>query len=390
MKVLYLHQYFRKSDESGSHRSLYIAQAMQQQGWQVEVITAHNASEAVYAEEAGISIHYLPVAYSNHFGFWKRLGAFWKFVYQASRKAASLRDADLVYASSTPLSIGLIALWLKYRYGKKYIFEVRDLWPQAPVEMGYVRAWLLKKALYALEKWIYQKAEAVVVLSPTMADYVRALVPAKPICILPNMSDTALFEKAISENQTDAPFVVAYFGAIAPANGLEHLLEIADLCARKSLPVEFWLIGEGSSLGKLQTLKAEKRLSNLYFFAPLPKAELVNLLQKVQAVFISFAGYKVLESCSPNKFFDALAAQKLIITNTSGWIRTHIEQAECGFYVPRAQTEVFIGKIKALMEQPELLQSAQQNAGKLAQAYFSKEVLLPRLMAFVQALQTKS
>jgi glycosyltransferase involved in cell wall biosynthesis len=390
MKILYLHQYFRKSEQSGSHRSLYIAQAMQQQAWQVEVITAHNAPQALQEELAGMRIHYLPIAYSNHFGFWKRLQAFGRFVYQASRQAASLKEVDWVYASSTPLSIGLIALWLKYRYGKKYIFEVRDLWPQAPIEMGYVRNWGIQKLLYALEKLIYRKAEGIVALSPTMADYIRGLVPAKPICVVPNMSDTEIFKNAISKNITNQSFIIAYFGAIAPANGLEHLLEIAALCAEKDLPVEFWLIGEGSSLGTLQVLREEKRLSNIRFFAPLPKTELALLLQQVQAVFVSFAEYQILESCSPNKFFDALAAQKLIITNTSGWIRKHIEEADCGFYVPRTQPELFIEKIQPFLHSSEGLAEAQRRAGALAASNFSKEVLLPRLMAFVRALQTKS
>lgn len=390
MKILYLHQYFRKSSQSGSHRSLYIAQAMQQQGWQVEVITAHDAPQALQEELAGMRIHYLPVAYSNHFGFWRRLWAFGRFVYQASRQAASLKEIDWVYASSTPLSIGLIALWLKYRYGKKYIFEVRDLWPQAPVEMGYVRNWGIQKLLYALEKLIYRKAKGIVALSPTMADYIRGLVPAKPICVVPNMSDTEIFKNAISENITNQSFTIAYFGAIAPANGLEHLFKIADLCASQALPVEFWLIGEGSSLGTLRSLQKEKNLYNIHFFAPMPKVELANLLQKVQAVFVSFAGYKVLESCSPNKFFDALAAQKLIITNTSGWIRKHIEEAGCGFYVPRAQPELFIEKIQPFLQASEGLAEAQSRAGVLAARSFSKAVLLPRLITFVQALQTKS
>lgn len=152
MKVLLLHQHFNTPAKGGAIRSYYLATALAAKGIQVTVITAHN--EKVYRREniENIDVHYLPVAYDNRFGFMARSSAFMKYVNGAVKLAGQFHDVDYCYAISVPLTVGVVAMWIKMRYKIPYIFEVGDLWPEAPIQLGFINNFVFAQALYALEK----------------------------------------------------------------------------------------------------------------------------------------------------------------------------------------------------------------------------------------------
>ena len=127
MRIIYLHQYFKTPEDGGAIRSYYIAKAMIDRGIEVEMITAHNLPNYQKTIIEGIVVHYLPVSYKNEFGFIKRLYAFAKFAWSSYRFIARIPQADLVYATSTPLTIGLTALKVFRKHNIPYYFEVRDL-----------------------------------------------------------------------------------------------------------------------------------------------------------------------------------------------------------------------------------------------------------------------
>lgn len=366
MRILYLHQYFRKPTEAGSHRSYYIAKALCEAGHQVEIIAATN-QEKDFSEEIfpNIWVHYLANPYSQSMNFWQRVFAFLQFAFKAARKASQI-SCDKVYASSTPLTIGLIALWLRFLHKKKYIFEVRDLWPKVPVEMGILKNPILKRLSYFLEKKIYQNAEQIVALSPPMQIYIQKLVPQKNVYCIPNMADCDFFE---FQNPAEGQFNIVYMGSIGLANGLERVIDFAENCTWAS----FWIVGEGAKKAEIENWVKKKKLKNVLFFSQQPKSELKNLLAQAQAVMISFAHYKILETCSPNKFFDALAAGKICISNTSGWIMDLIEANQCGFYAD--SSEDFEAKLKMIAQNPKTIAQMQSNARKLAENRFNKNQL---------------
>ncbi len=158
MKVLYIHQYFKTPEEGGAIRSYYLARGLVEHGIEVELITAYNERKAITRNIDGINVHYLPVFYDNSQSFLQRIYAFFKFMHLARKKAREINDIDICYATSTPLTIGLSALKIKRDQDIPYLFEVRDLWPEAPFQMGIIKNKYLKKYLKKLEKEVYEKA----------------------------------------------------------------------------------------------------------------------------------------------------------------------------------------------------------------------------------------
>ena len=165
-RVVYIHQYFKTPEEGGAIRSYHISKGMVDQGIHVEMITSYNKEKYEQKMIGGIRVHYLPINYSNELSSTKRYIAFFKFVWAAIKLAQKLPKPDLYYATSTPLTVGIIALWMKWTRHIPYIFEVRDLWPEAPIQFGIIKSPLLKFLSLKLEKLIYKNAHRIIALSP--------------------------------------------------------------------------------------------------------------------------------------------------------------------------------------------------------------------------------
>ncbi len=389
MKILYIHQYFRTPAEGGAIRSYYMARGLVEHGFEVELITAHNEPVAVTKIIDGITVHYLPVFYENEQGFWQRLYAFFKFMRLARKKARQITDVDICYATSTPLTIGLSAMSIKKEKNIPYLFEVRDLWPEAPFQMGVIKNRLLKKYLRRLEKKIYCQAQSIVALSPGIKEKIQETVPGKPVTVIPNMSDVDFFVPEAKKPEleklfeVEGRFVVSYFGTIGLANHLEYLLAAANATLKAGLPVTFFIIGRGSQLPRLQYLVKHFGLSNVRFLPFQNKYNLKRVLNITDAAYVSFARKPVLETNSPNKFFDALAAGKLIITNTAGWVKDIVEEQKCGFYYDPDIPQDFVSRLQPFIEKQNLLNTYQQHARQVAETRFARSAQVARLIEVI-------
>lgn len=386
-KVIYIHQYFRTPEEGGAIRSFYISQALHNEGYQVEIITAHNYKEYELKLVHGLKIHYLPVAYDNKYGFFKRILAFIKFVYQAKERLKKIKNADLCYITSTPLTVGIVGIWALKKMALPYVFEVRDLWPEAPIQMGALKSRFARMVARKLEANIYNHAAKIVSLSPGISDDIRSRFPKLDMVEIPNMSDTSYFTPTFRKDETlvksygvGGKFVISYFGAIGKVNHLEYLIQAAELFQKWSIDVIFLIAGEGSQKKRLVRMVKDSDLNNVKFLGHLDRQGITGLLNITDAAYISFADYPVLETNSPNKFFDALAAGKMIITNTKGWVRRLIEEYDCGFYYNPYMPEEFVSKILSIIQNPALLLPYQKNARQLAVDKFDKNHLTQKLI----------
>src|SRR6478736_9026947 len=176
MKVLILHQHFNSPEKGGALRSYYLAKALVDQGIETVMITGSNEKKYRQENYEGIEVHYLPIAYDNSFGFTDRSLSFLKYIKQSVAIAKKISNVDICYAISVPLTIGLAAIWIQKKTKVPFIFEVGDLWPDAPIQMGVVKNYFLIHVLFQLEKLIYRKAKSIVALSQPIKEAIEKKV----------------------------------------------------------------------------------------------------------------------------------------------------------------------------------------------------------------------
>ena len=351
----------------------------------------------------GVEVHYVPVFYSSEFNSFNRSRAFLGFLRQARKILIRLAPYDLAYVTSTPLTVGLLALYARQRFKIPYLFEVRDLWPEAPIQLGYISHPPVKRALRKLEQRIYSKAAGIVALSPGIAEGIgRSLPPKNPleesqapeIHMIPNMADCQLF-KPVPKNYPFAKifelhdtFVVSYFGSAGPSNHLEYLLKAAKASQKQQLSVKFLIAAAGSELEKIEQMATVMELRNVVFVSYGSKQQVKNWLAISDAVYTSYAPYPVLETNSPNKFFDGLAAGKLSIVNTTGWLKELVEEHRCGFYTNPEKPEDFVQQLQPFLDNLHQLKEYQQNARRLAEEQFSRDLLSRAVVRLVEQYRT--
>jgi len=376
-----LHQYFKTPQGGGAIRSYYLAMALLDAGHQVIVISSHNDTAYKIENIGGIEVHYLPVPYHNKFTFGARISAFRKFAFGAARLAGKFNKVDKCYAISVPLTVGLVARWIKFSKNIPYFFEVGDLWPDAPIQLGFIKNFIFKFFLYALEKSIYNDAEAIVALSPAIKSSIEGKVSGKKVYLIPNMADCDFFnpeEKCPDlEDQLAAKgkFVVSYIGALGFANGLDYFLECANTSRKSDLPIHFIICGEGATGEELKSNSNRLKLQNISFVDFANRDRVKEILNVTDAAFVCYRNVPILETGSPNKFFDGLAAGKLIVVNFGGWIKKEIEDSRCGIFVEPKHPTDFIKKILPFISDPTLLKQYQAASRVLAEKKYSRKKL---------------
>ena len=394
MRLIYVHQYFRTPEQGGAVRSYHLARGLVQAGIAVDMITAHDGPSYDQRWIDGIRVHYLPVAYDQRFGFLRRSLAFWRFVVKARRLIKKLPRPDLLYITSTPLTTGLIGLSSKKRLALPYIFEVRDLWPEAPIQVGAIRNPALKKLLYSLEKRIYDQALSLVALSPGIASHLRKTSPEREVALIPNFSDLGTFfpkernQKLSAQLALDSGLTIAYTGALGQVNAVEELLDLAGMAQRYHKNWNFLIMGAGSHQEKLLRAADARQLKNVRFIPFGSKNEVNEVLSLADLAWISFAHFPVLKTNSPNKFFDALAAGKAILVNHKGWVYDLVKSHELGFSCLPGKMETAFTKLEKLEQNQSELERMGRNSRRLAEAYFSRELAVSRLLEVVDPKPT--
>ncbi|MEO9965961.1 MAG: glycosyltransferase family 4 protein [Reichenbachiella sp.] len=388
MKVLYIHQYFKTPMEGGSIRSYSLARELVKKNHEVLMITTHNNSRRVAKEIEGLQVIYLPVRYGNEMSFGRRIIAFMKFMILAIIESVKHRNIDLCYVMTTPLSTGIIALFNKVFLGRPYVFEVGDLWPKVPIDLGLIqKRWQMQLLLLA-ERIFYRQAKGLIGLSDPISAHLQRISPNVPIETVYNISDCKRFKPAVKKAElvekykVDDQFVISYTGTFGMANDLSRLVDLAAQV--QDLPIQFLIVGDGAERKKIEHLTEKRNLNNLVLYKAMDKTKILEIINITDAMFVSFADVESLHTGSPNKFFDALAAGKLIITNFNGWIGELIESNSCGVVVRSADD--FRSEMSGFLHNPVKLSTYQGNARRLAESRFELGMQAETQLRFIQTV----
>jgi glycosyltransferase involved in cell wall biosynthesis len=337
----------------------------------------------------GIDVVEFDLSYSNYDSLLKRSGIFFKFAFNSIRLALA-EPYDVLFATTTPLTAGIPGIFARWLRHKPFVFEVRDLWPELPREMGVIKNPLILWAMSALEWLSYRSATRCVALSPGIAKGIeRRGVQPENIAMVPNGCDLELFRApptAWRPAGVEARHLLALFtGAHGMANGLEAVLDAAEvLKARGRNDVKLLLIGDGKMKPALMATAEQRGLHNVIFHDPVPKTRLSGLLAG------SDLGLQILADVpafyygtSPNKFFDYVAAGLPILNNYPGWLAEVISAADCGFVVPPRDAVAFADALEQAADDRSRLREKGINAVRLAGDRFDRAKLADEWVAWV-------
>ncbi len=302
----------------------------------------------------------------------------------------------MVLATSPPLTVGLSGWLLAWLWGIPFVLELRDLWPDAPISLGFLPNPILRRVTLWLEGFLYRQARHIVVLTPGFRDVLintKSVSPDK-ISVITNGADFSLDIKPLdkvsrrefrAENGMADGFWIVYAGAHGPANGLAALLPIAEKFNPE--PVHFLLIGDGTEKAGLQAETNRRGLTNVHFQSAMPKTELLRWLTIADAGLVMMQPKPVFDTMLSAKLFDYFAARLPVLTAIDGQSRAVVEEVEAGFFVDINDPETWLAVIRNYQENHDLARQQGEAGYQYARQHFARQQLAARYLAILQDVQ---
>ena len=352
-------------------------------------------------DHQGMRIYYVYSKGDFHGSNLKRILYFISYLFFTLKISREIGRADLVYAVSTPLTVGLLGYRLSRLLRAGFIFEVTDVWPDVHIQMGFLRNRFLIMLLKGMEKFCYKKARAIVALSEGIKNNIQAKIASEKekVVLVSNGVDPDLFaldENSLaraqkvrgSQNWQDR-FVCMYLGAHGKYNALDTIIRAAALC-RSDPSLLFVLVGDGEEKGRLQAAGAKTGLANVVFLPPVERQQAPFYLQAADAFLLPNVKGDFFRMNLQNKFFDFLASAPPIVFAGCGESAEIIEKCSCGVVVPAEDYGAMAGAIVDLKNlSAEKRAQMGQRGREFVLANFDRQALAEKWIDLLQGVAGK-
>jgi glycosyltransferase involved in cell wall biosynthesis len=394
LKILILTQYYPPETGAPQNRLHELAVRLSANGVQVQVLTAmpnypkmeimpgYEGKRYVKETIDGIVVHRSAIYVPKNRGMVSRLRNYFSFVWSAATTGARNVEAryDYVLCESPPLFLALAAFRICRKARAKLIFNVSDLWPESAEKLGIVRNRFFLWLAYRLEAMAYRRAHLVTGQTQGICADIAQRFPQVKTYWLPNGVDLTLYDPAVvqpvgfREKNGISPgqFVVFYGGIVGHAQGLDTLLEAADLLKAQAR-ITFVILGEGPEKERLQQAVASKQLRNVLLLPGVPKEAMKAIISEVDAGVIPLKRLKLFEGAIPSKIFEILAMEKPVILGVEGEAKSlFIDQGRTGLSYTPEDAASLAKAVEQLAANTELCTTLGRNGRAYASRKFDR------------------
>ena len=353
MKILFVTQYFYPETEIGGIRIAEIARHLLAQGHEPVILTGfpnypsgklhpdyqRRIWHGSYTELVdGLRVFRVALYPSHSKTTMPRLANYFSFAITASMRSLTISDFDVVVATSPPLTVGIPALLKSTASQIPLVLEVRDLWPESAVQLGYLQNQTVRSTAYGLERLLYARASRIVCVSNGIRDDIVARgIPAAKCAVLTNGIDTDLFrpearDENVEELKRSGSIVGVYLGSLSAYHGLEHALDLLEQL-RPSAHVKVIFSGGGSAESEFRTALDARRLKNAVFLPALSRKHMPGVIAS-SAFCLAFVKESSFSRwLLSSKIFMYMACGRPIYAAANGETRRVIEEAGAGYVV---------------------------------------------------------
>jgi glycosyltransferase involved in cell wall biosynthesis len=394
MRVLIFSQYFPPEVGAGQTRVHTFAAGLAARGHDVEVICEipnhpHGVVHDGYGGRPrdrraldGFEVSYVWVRARAGKTMLNRLGAYGSYVLSGGAAGALSKRPDVIFASSPPLPVGVPAAAAALRHRAPWVLDVRDLWPQAAVAMGELGSTRVIAAAERLERGLYRSATAITTVTEPFRRHIAAIAGAdKPIELLPNGTTRLWIDAAELPADRDAlglpadRFLVTYAGTLGAAQGLEALIDAAELLDDG---MQLLLVGDGAMRPALEERARALPPGRVAFHDLVPPDEATRYLRASDCLIVSLAADPGLAPFVPSKLFDYCAVGRPVVLAAAGESARLAEAAGAALTVAPGDPAALAAAIGRLRAEPELRERLSA-AGRSFAAANLREVQVERL-----------
>ena len=406
MRILFVTQYYPPEIGAAQNRLSDLAKRLKNKGHYVTVLTAvpsypkgeiyegYRGTLRMEEERDGIRVVRTWVYATKKKSFLPRIFNYLSFA-ALSLVVGSVTawDADVVIVESPPLFLGFSGYILSRLKRAKFVLNVSDLWPESAVVLNVLRNRRLIRWATRGEEWLYRKASLVTGQTQGIVESIRRRCPENSAHLLTNgvtpefldrVAQARISRESLREKFGFAQkFIVAYTGVHGLAQGLNTLLQSADLL-RKHADIWFCFFGDGPEKSHLQASAVERGLSNVYFHSSLQASEMAELLASIDVSVVPLKRNDLFKGALPSKLFEALGAAVPVVAALDGEARELIQESQGGLVVEPENAVDLAQKVLQLYQDAELCRRLGENGRAYASIQFNRKEIAERFESLLQ------
>jgi glycosyltransferase involved in cell wall biosynthesis len=396
MRITYIHQHFCTNEGSGGTRSYDVSRHLASLGHEVTMICGVMDISGLKmapwyrpfrkCRMDGFNVIICNVFYASAQGFLPRLWAFAWFAILASIAALFVRRPNVVFATHTPLTVGIPGFVGARFWRVPFVFEVRDLWPESYIVSGDLKEGWFTKCMGMLEVFLYAKADKILLVSPGFERRLRERgYPAWKLKTILLGADGDIFRELHPNHQFRSRYdlegktVAVYTGVHGKANGLDYILDAAA-CLRDRSDIAFVLVGDGMEKPRLRRRAEELKLTNVHFVDYVAKTNLPGILTvcDIGLMILANVGERPV---TPNKIFDYMFVGRPSIVNFPGPTIDMVRADGTGVFADPAKPEVLARQVVYWAEHRDEANAIGARARRIAFSKYDRRSIAQQLAA---------
>ncbi len=298
--------------------------------------------------------------------------------------------SDIVIGTSPQFFAAMSAWQIGLFTRRKWIMEVRDLWPESIIAVGAMK----NKRLIAFLEWVemlmYRSADRIIVVTDTFKEKISSRgIDSGKIDVFKNGVDLAKYYPgpkplALEEKLgLKGKFVFAYIGTHGLAHGLDFILDQAREMQNEHPGIHFLFLGDGARKNDLVNYAGEHQIDNVTFLSSVPKEEILDYLNLMDIALVNLKKSDTFLTVIPSKIFEAAAVEKPILLGLEGETKNIIETYGAGLCFEPENPDDFKAKVLEFFDKRSELEHFKIGSRKLA-ADFERKRIAKSLLSLIK------
>ncbi|MFO7825995.1 MAG: glycosyltransferase family 4 protein [Cyclobacterium sp.] len=384
MRILFLTDNFPPEVNAPANRTYEHCKEWVKEGVQVTVITCvpnfpkgkvyKGYRNKIYQKEEidGIVVIRVWSYITANEGFFKRILDYISYAFMAFWAGLFVKT-DLILATSPQFFTAVSGALLAFFKRKKWIMEVRDLWPESIIAVGAMERNLFIRFFEWLEKRLYLYSDHIVVVTDTFKQKIkeRGVNPDK-ISVFKNGANLAFYKPTkkpkylVDKLGLNNKFVFAYIGTHGMAHGLHFILHAINKIKASHPDYMFLFIGDGAEKNNLKGMAHELDLTNVIFLDSVSKELIVEYLNLIDVALVNLRKSDTFLTVIPSKIFEAAAMGKPILLGLEGETKKIVEGYKAGLcFIPENESS-FLCNLHRIGSEKDIYNDYKAGCFKLA------------------------
>jgi len=408
VKLLYITQYYPPEVGAGAVRSSVMSKVLAGDGWEVDVVCERpnyptgvlNDSYKKYwaykdKADENLYIHRIWAVANQRKNVAEQLLFFISFMISSFfYLLVHPKKYDVIYVTSPPIFAGISGYLLSKIFGSRFVFEVRDIWPDSAVnQIDLENESFFIRFGRKIEKWLYHNADLIVPVTSAAEKIIRKRSNNTPTAVIPNGVDLNLFQKmkkpseGIDEEYDKSKFRVGYVGSLGVIHDLRTFVEAAKLC-EKDPEIQFVIVGDGGRNNQLQDIIEEFKPNNLDWVGLKKHKQIPYYISSFDIAVNPINPSKAFESIVTVKFYEYLACGVPVITCGRGMMEEIGNKSGAAVTIEPKNPELLAKNIRMIKNNRAEREKLSKSGPVFIRKEFSREILAGRLSELLKETAT--